>query len=98
MVWDAAMPRAKRIARAIAARLRDQLLDRRHRLEDTIAEVGPASDLMRLLKEVDSALERMEARVFGICEVCKETVAEDALYANPLIQYCLCLLTPEQQQ
>lgn len=82
----------------LETRLRDQLLDRRHRLESAIAEVGPASDMIRLLKEVDSALERMDARVFGVCEACKESVDDDFLYANPLIQYCLCRLTPEQQQ
>ena len=80
------------------ASLREQLLDRRHRLEGIISEVGKAADLVRLLKEVDSALERMDTRAFGTCEVCKETVDDDFLLTNPLIQYCLCRLTPEQQR
>ena len=31
------------------------------------------------------------------CEVCHESVDDDFLLVNPLIQYCLCKLTPEQQ-
>lgn len=78
--------------------LRSQLLDRRKRLEGALHEAGSASDMVRLLHEVDQALDRMEARTYGTCELCKETVEEDFLEANPLIQYCLCSLTPAQQQ
>ena len=83
---------------ATEANLKSQLLDRRHRLENAIADVGEAPDLTRLLLQVDSALERMDARSFGFCEVCKETVDDDFLEANPLIQYCLCRLSEQQQR
>lgn len=78
--------------------LRDQLQDRRRRLERAVADVGEASDLVRLLQEVDSALKRMDGGLYGRCEVCREDVGDDFLLANPAVQYCLCQLTPEQQR
>jgi sigma-B regulation protein RsbU (phosphoserine phosphatase) len=83
---------------ATQVQLHDQLLDRRRRLTDTIGDVGEAGDLVRLLGEVDAALERMKAGSYGWCEVCHEHVDDKELLANPLIQYCLCSLTPEQQR
>lgn len=82
---------------ATEATLRNQLEERRQRLEGAISETGEAPDLVRLLHDVDSALKRMDGRVYGRCEVCKEDVGEDFLLANPLIQYCLCELSPAQQ-
>jgi sigma-B regulation protein RsbU (phosphoserine phosphatase) len=83
---------------ATQAQIRDQLVDRRRRLHGTIADIGEAGDLVRLLGEVDAALERMKAGAYGWCEVCHETVDDKELLANPLTQYCLCTLTPEQQR
>src|SRR5262245_30609125 len=77
--------------------LRNQLLDRRTRLEGSLAQVGQAANLVRLLQEVDSALARMDAKEYGHCKVCHEEVEDDFLFSNPAIQYCLCSLTPEQQ-
>jgi sigma-B regulation protein RsbU (phosphoserine phosphatase) len=78
--------------------LRRQLLERRTRLEDAIAGVGEAAGLVRLLREVDAALKRMDGALYGRCEVCREDVQEELLQIHPLIQYCLCNLTPEQQR
>lgn len=83
---------------SLESRLRDELLDRREKLVGVIGDVGSAPDLVRLLKEVDSALSRMDSRTFGRCQVCKEAVDDDFLSTNPLIQYCLCNLTPAQLQ
>lgn len=83
---------------ATEANIRSQLLDRRQRLENAIVDVGEAPDLTRLLREIDSALERMDTRSFGSCEVCKEAVDDDFLEANPLIRYCLCRLSEPQQR
>src|SRR5262245_12652544 len=83
---------------ASQAQIHDQLVDRRRRLRDTIGDVGEAGDLVRLLGEVDAALERMEGGVYGRCEVCHENVEEKDLLANPLLTYCLCTLTPQQQR
>lgn len=45
----------------LQSRLRNQLVDRRDRLESTIADLGQAEDLLRLLTEVDDALSRLDA-------------------------------------
>ncbi len=78
--------------------LREQLLDRRQRLHSTIAESEEAASLVRLLKEVDSALERMDTGSYGICEFCREPVEKERLIADPLVRYCLDHLTTDQQR
>jgi len=77
--------------------LRDQLLNRRERLQSVIA-TRRADGLVELLSEVDSALERMENGTYGMCEVCHETVEPERLIADPLMRYCLDHLTREQQR
>jgi len=79
------------------ATVRTQLQERRQRLEHAISDVGEAPDLVRLLREVDSALKRMDHNVYGRCDVCREKVDDDFLLANPLVTYCLCQLSAEQQ-
>jgi phosphoserine phosphatase RsbU/P len=78
--------------------MRDQLLDRRKRLENAITDLGGAADLMRLLREVDAALRRLGTGVFGTCLVCHTGVGADMLADNPMAQYCLCDLTRDQQK
>ncbi len=78
--------------------LREQLLDRRQRLHSAIAETREIASLVQLLKEVDSALERMENGSYGICEFCHEPVEKERLIADPLVRYCLDHLTPDQQR
>lgn len=82
---------------ALRNSLRDQLVDRRRRLEGAIDEVGTAPDLVRLLLDVDAALERFEAGTYGRCEVCGLDVDDEDLVAKPVMQYCLCKLSPQQQ-
>ncbi len=77
--------------------LESQLRDRRRRLARTLAEVGEAPDLMRLLTEVDSALERIGTDAFGRCDVCGEPCTEEELSAHPQTSYCLCDLSPSQR-
>jgi sigma-B regulation protein RsbU (phosphoserine phosphatase) len=77
--------------------VRDQLADRRQRLRAAVDRAPDAGDLVLLLREVDHALSRLEGGSFGECEVCREEVDDDFLQANPLIQYCLCSLSPQQQ-
>ncbi len=76
---------------------RDQLLDRRRRLESAAAAPG-AADVARLLKEVDEALHRIDVGVFGLCETCHEPVEADRLLADPLTRFCLDHLTPVEQR
>jgi sigma-B regulation protein RsbU (phosphoserine phosphatase) len=82
---------------ALESRLRSQLLDRRTRLESAAAGVARPPDIVRLLGEVDAALNRLDGAGFGVCCVCQEEIEKDDLLANPMARYCLCQLTPEKQ-
>jgi len=77
--------------------LREQLVDRRQRLERVLAGSPQATDLGRLLEEVDSALERMDRGTYGICEFCHEPVEKERLIADPLVCFCIDHLTPGQR-
>lgn len=76
--------------------LREQLLDRRQRLEALMGGLKGADELARLLREIDSALARMDAGSYGVCEICHEPM-EETLACDPLLRYCLDHLTAEQR-
>jgi len=78
--------------------IRDQLLDRRRQLETAAATRGGSGEVTRLLHEVDAALERMNAGVFGLCGTCHEAIEPDRLRADPLTQFCLDHLTALEQR
>ena len=80
------------------ATFRTQLLDRRLRLEGAMTRYQEDSNLVSLLKEVDSALERMDSGTYGLCDVCHDPIEQDWLRADPLVRICLSHLTPEQQR
>ena len=82
----------------IEVMLREQLLDRRHKLQDAIPAFSENAELGRLLHEVDAALERMDTGVYGLCEACHEPIENDRLIADPLARLCLDHLTPTQQR
>jgi sigma-B regulation protein RsbU (phosphoserine phosphatase) len=54
-------------------------------------------ELGTLLREVDSALDRMAQGTFGLCLECHESIEEDRLLADPLVRYCLDHLTPSER-
>ena len=78
--------------------LREQLLDRRERLNSAIAVSRQGGSLVALLNEVDSALARMDEGTYGLCETCHESVEKTRLLADPLVRYCLDHLTPDQRR
>ncbi|HYE64175.1 MAG TPA: SpoIIE family protein phosphatase [Pyrinomonadaceae bacterium] len=78
--------------------IREQLLDRRQKLESAIAAFDEQAELTRLLQEVDAALERMDRGVYGLCEVCHDPIETGRLIANPLVRFCLDHLTPTQRR
>jgi len=80
------------------AALRSQLLTRRERLHAAIPSVPNAEDVRELLREVDSALERMQAGTFGICETCHDSIEADRLLVDPLCRNCLDHLSPAEQR
>jgi len=83
---------------AIEPLLREQLIDRRHRLQNAANGFQRPAELTRLLVEVDAALERMNLGTYGICEVCHESVETERLIADPLTRVCIDHLTPSQQR
>jgi sigma-B regulation protein RsbU (phosphoserine phosphatase) len=78
--------------------LRDQLLTRREKLASAINTAQGAEGLVELLREVDSALARMEAGGYGLCEACQEPIERGRLLADPLVRYCLDHLRPEERR
>src|SRR4029450_9537968 len=77
---------------------RDQLLDRRHKLEMAVATLGRPDEVSRLLQEVDAALGRMNAGTFGLCATCHDPIEPERLQADPLTQFCIDHLTPVEQR
>jgi sigma-B regulation protein RsbU (phosphoserine phosphatase) len=78
--------------------IRSQLRERRRSLATAIGQYGQAESLVRLLQEVDSALERMNAGGYGLCDVCHDGIESDRLLADPLLRTCLDHLTPDDQR
>jgi sigma-B regulation protein RsbU (phosphoserine phosphatase) len=77
--------------------MRQQLLDRRHKLEHVAREADGSGRIHLLLEEVDSALARMEDGSYGICESCHDTIECDRLIADPLVRFCLDHLTKQEK-
>jgi sigma-B regulation protein RsbU (phosphoserine phosphatase) len=83
---------------AVEPLLREQLIERRQKLEVAAGTFHRPPDLARLLEEVDAALSRMDQGVYGLCEVCHEPVETERLLADPLMSFCLDHLTQTQQR
>ncbi len=58
----------------------NEVADKLEELEDN---AGVVTQLENQLNEVKSALERMEAGNFGLCEVCGKPIEVERLEANP---------------
>ena len=77
--------------------LREQLVDRRHRLGVAV-RLAPEAQLARLLQEVDMALGRMDEGTYGLCDVCHDPVETERLIADPLTRLCLDHLSATEQR
>jgi len=77
--------------------VRDELIDRRDRLAGLAVTVRE-SQLVDLLRQVDSALERLDGGSWGRCAVCLGTVEEERLAADPLLTVCLECLSPAERK
>ncbi len=83
--------------------LREQLEKRRAVLKTAISslpvvEAPRGARLVELLQEVDSAVQRMDEGMYGICEACHDTVETERLIADPLVRLCLDHLTSDEQR
>jgi len=77
--------------------LQGQLKERKQRLEAVIQRTPDEATLQALLREVDSALDRVGAGTYGLCDACHEAIERDRLLADPLIRYCLDHLTTHER-
>lgn len=78
--------------------LQNQLEERKRRLETAMALAPQKAGLGGLLREVDSALERMAEGTYGLCEECHEPIESDRLMTDPLVCYCLDHLSGPQRE
>jgi sigma-B regulation protein RsbU (phosphoserine phosphatase) len=83
---------------AIEPLLREQLIDRRQKLQTATNAFHRPAELTRLMEEVDAALHRMDIGTYGLCEVCHDPVEPERLLADPLTRVCLGDLTPDEQR
>ncbi|HXW17426.1 MAG TPA: SpoIIE family protein phosphatase [Candidatus Acidoferrales bacterium] len=79
------------------AHFTNELEARREELVSAI-EISPDQNLTGLLAEVDSALARLRAGTFGICESCHDSVEFDRLTADPLVRFCLDHLSEPERR
>ena len=86
------------MANIIEPVLLEQVLIRREKLKAAIAAGEANVELIRLLGEVDAAIERIESGTYGLCETCHDPIEADRLMADPLVRFCLGDLTPIQQR
>lgn len=86
------------MAPVVHGMIREELNDRRHRLEEAVLSVGESPELARLLDEVDAALGRLKDGSYGLCDVCKDPIEPDRLIADPLARLCLDHLTSSEQR
>ncbi len=81
-----------------AAVLRSQLMDRRETLESIRGRHAESTEIVRLLHEVDAAVERMAQGNYGLCEVCRDPIEPDRLMADPLTRVCIDHLSAPQRR
>jgi sigma-B regulation protein RsbU (phosphoserine phosphatase) len=77
--------------------IREQLNVRKEKLNQAITQMPGQSNLIDLLRQVDTALEKIDHGTYGICDVCHDSVEEERLFIDPLITVCLGCLDDVQR-
>ena len=78
--------------------IRDQLFERRARLQDALALRGGDLEFVQLLGQVDTALAKLNNGMYGVCEACDGEVEPERLMADPLVRVCLGELSDSERQ
>ena len=86
------------MATAEQAYLRAELEHRRERLHQALHSPAADASLSQLLRDVDSALSRIDHGTFGICESCHDSIEPARLFADPLVRFCLDHLSVAEQR
>lgn len=77
--------------------LRTELINWRQRLETTARTSSDGAELAGLLREVQSAIERLtRPESYGVCQVCHDLIGQATMNSDPLARQCLSCFTPQQ--
>ncbi len=76
---------------------RGQLIERRRRIS-AMPALREREDVRLLVREIDAALERIDAGGFGLCERCHESIEGRRLIGDPATRVCLGCLSAAQQR
>ena len=58
-------------------------------VEGYVTNIATEKALESTLRDIDSALKRIEAGTYGICKYCKEEINEKRLVARPVASACI---------
>ena len=97
MADSSALSRVDRGFEPSGVYIRAQLAERRRRLA-AIPAAGLQAEVRDLLREVDSALERLDEGGFGLCDGCHDPIEPPRLLADPLTRVCIGCLSDDQQR
>jgi len=78
--------------------VRARLEERRARLDEALEKASDPQRLESVLKEIDAAIDRINAGTYGVCEICRDAIEPESLRADPLMRICLSHLSEEQQR
>lgn len=78
--------------------VRERLLDRKNYLMNLAQKFISTAEILRLIEEIEGALERIRNGSYGLCEVCGDPIEKDRLEADPLLRVCLDDYNIEQQR
>jgi sigma-B regulation protein RsbU (phosphoserine phosphatase) len=85
------------MATSIETSIQPQLLSLKETLLQSIAESKYSSHLVKLMTEVDKALNKIENGTYGVCELCSDLIEEDYLQRDPLARICFSHFSEEQK-
>jgi phosphoserine phosphatase RsbU/P len=86
------------MANQIEQMFSNQLQERKERLQEAALHVENPSEFDQLLRDVDSALEKIASGMYGLCETCHEPIEPERLAVDPLIKYCVDHLSESEQR
>lgn len=75
---------------------RQKLTERQRRLRDLVGAGSTGEEIQELLEVVDEALRRLDKDCYGICRTCGDPIEPDLLRIDPVVEFCLEHLTPQQ--
>ncbi len=78
--------------------IRDQLVERKGKLQQVMEHANDPSQLTGLLQQVDDAIARIGDGTYGVCTICHEDIGDEDLLCDPLLKICLSHLDQKEQR